>query len=140
MENEMNWLGYSKKYGMWGDEAIKEWKYDYEKIRRDVKFGGEEQEAFITLMAKINDRMNNEIRRKELWNKVGIVMVLVSILMLWIASSMGGDDGLVLPVVSIAVTVVVFMMKNCCTKVLMAAIDFDEEYFDGEIVYRRKNG
>lgn len=139
MENETNWLGYSKKYGMWGDEAIKEWTYDYERIRKDVKFGGEDNEAFLVLMQKINDRMNREVIRRSRWNKVGIAMVLVSILMLWIASSMG-DNGLVLPVVSIAVTVVVFMMKKCCEKVLMAAIDFDETYFDGEIVYRRKNG
>lgn len=138
MDGESNLLGFSKKYGVWGDGAIQEWKSDYERIRKEVKFGGADDDAYLRLMKKISDRMDKEIKRGNRWNILGIIMVLVCIAMLYLFSQTGGGHGLWFG--AVAVTVALFMMKRCCNKVLMAAVDFDEVYFDGEILYRRKNG
>lgn len=130
-----------QEYGIGGSVMISSWKREYEEIAGHVKFGGADGDAFLPLMQKISDHMNEQYLKREKWNKFGIVMVLVSIAA-FLSAGLFSDSSawLVLVVICIALTALCFKMKKSREKEIMAAIDFDKTYFDGEIVYRRKNG
>ena len=129
----------SETYGVGGDVMIDIWKREYEEIEGHVKFGGASTDAFLPLMQKISDHMDERFRKRDKWKKFGIIMVFVCIAAFF-GISLLNEVGVMILIGSIVLTVIAFKMKKAREKEIMAAIDFDKAYFDGEICYRRKNG
>lgn len=128
-------------YGINGSVMIDSWKRQYDEIAGHVKFGGADANAFLPLMQKISDHMDEQYLKREKWNKFGLVMVCASVVAVLSAGLFSDPSAwLVLVVICIALTVMCFKMKKARENEILAAIDFDKAYFDGEIVYRRKNG
>lgn len=133
-----------KAYGTIGEASYKAWENQYEMISKDVKFGKlNADEAYKELKEKISQEIDRCLVKRDKWNKYGwisVAIVVVVYLLVGIIGSMNPSGNLSYLLLSAFIPVVCFKMKGSCKKRILAAIDFDEKYFDGEIIYRRKNG
>lgn len=133
-----------KVYGTIGEANYKFWEKQYEMLSKDVKFGKvNAEEVYNELKEKINQEINNCLAKREKWNKyawISVAIVVAIYLLVGVISSINPSGNLSYLLLSAFIPVVCFKMKGSCKKQIIAAIDFDEKYFGGEILYRRKNG
>ena len=133
-----------KEYGTIGEAMYRSWENQYEMLAKDVKFGKvNAEEAYKELKEKIGQEIDSCLAKRDKWNKYGwisVAIVVVIYLLVGIISSMNPSGNLSYLLLSAFIPVVCFKMKGSCKKRILAAADCDEKYFDGEIIYRRKNG
>jgi len=133
-----------KAYGTIGEALYRSWENQYEMVSKDVKFGNiNAEEAYKGLKEKINQEIDSCLEKREKWNKyawISVAVVVAIYLLVGIISSINPSGNLSYLLLSAFIPVVCFKMKGSCKKQIIAAMDFDEKYFGGEIVYRRKNG
>lgn len=127
-------------YGTNGQVLFDSWKRKYNEIEGHVKFGGADpDEAFLTLKMEINEEINRQYEKRASKKKFGtITAILAPILILMLGAVQ--DIGAWVTIFAIGLPVYGFTSMKGCDKVILAAIDFDKLYFDGEIFYHRKNG
>lgn len=129
-----------KDYGATGGALISSWKREFDELTKHVKFGGaDEATAFEGLKVKINDTVNEYVRKANRWKTAFWISLALAIpLMLVFGSSSGAGAWVV--IIGIGACVSCHFLKKGCYKVLDAAYDFDELFFGGEIFYHRRNG
>ena len=129
-----------KDYGATGGALIDLWKREFDALTKDVKFGGADPDtAFDGLKVKINDTVNEYLRKEKRWKMIFWIALVVTIPLVFLFGSLEGAGAWVVIVGGCACAGSYFAKKGCY-KVFEAAYDFDEAYFGGEIFYRRKNG
>lgn len=134
-----------KEYGTLGEVMYKTWDNKYKQIEKDIKFGkAEPTEAFRVLKIEINQKVDEWLAKREKRKKFGIVTVLLTPVIMLVGSAVlsatDSNIGLFIALIGVLLPVYGFVSMRGFTKALHAAIDFDQEYFDGLIFYYRKNG
>ncbi len=123
---------------------IDAWKREFDEITKHVKFGGADAAtAFEQLKKKINAAVNGYFRKEEKCRLLFWLSLVVTIIMLLIvvnSDGLGSNAVQFGVIISIAACVLSHKAKKGCEDAVMAAYKFDEDYFGGEIFYRRKNG
>lgn len=130
-------------YGITGDALYGAWVNRFEELNKKAKFRGENVDNELNALKKqVNDTMNEYVEKKAKRQKVGLISLLLPLFLLITGTfDLSGSNGeSVLTFISILIPALSFYLANGCNKALDAAIDFDKKYFDGEIVFRRKNG
>lgn len=129
------------EYGATGEALYKSWERKFEEIRRKSKFDGADVETELgSLKTEVNDTINKYLQKAKGRKKFGIITIFVPFILLALGSFTLTESTAFLTLISILLPVYGFMSMRSCNKVLVAAMDFDKKYFDGEIIYRRKNG
>lgn len=129
------------EYGATGEALYKSWERKFEEIRKKSKFDGVDVEMELgSLKKEVNDTINKYLQKANGRKKFGIITIFFPIILLVCGGFTLTGTMSWLTLIAIVLPVYGFMSMRSCNKVLDAAIDFDKKYFDGEIVYRRKNG
>lgn len=135
-----------EKYGVTGEAMFKLWENKYAKIQKDVKFGNADpEEAFHELKKEISLKVNECFEKREKRKKLAWILTALAPVMMLIGVGISGMEsepgfGLFLALVGIVLPVWGFKSIKSFEKTIIAAADFDEKYFDGQIFYYRKNG
>lgn len=132
-------MGNIEKYGVAGDAMYSVWKYEYEEIRKGVKYGTiTDEKPYRRLQLKLVAELGKQI---ELRNKVkkaltGGVVFSICYLVFVALTKLGFEIN---PILGLALMVLPILIPSLLlksvNKKLDAVIDFDKEFFDGQIVY-----
>lgn len=141
---EKRYMDLHEKYGDIGSAAYKRWESKYKQIQKEIKFGNKKQDnAFSDLKKEINSDVNRYIaehgKRKK---RAGISPILLPISLIIVPpiGDMVGAWALLLPIAAIGLPVLWISSIKDYKKAVIAASDFDEQYFGGEVFYKKKNG
>lgn len=139
-------MNMQEKYGITGEVLFMSWERKYASIQKDLKFGNADPEGAVSelkreIKSKICECVEKYKKRKKLaW----ILTALAPVLFMGgaVIASMESESffGLALALTGIALPIWGFKSLKSYNKIMAAAVDFDEKYFDGEIAYRLKNG
>ena len=134
-----------EKYGDTGSAAYKRWESKYKQIQKEVKFGNKAQDnAFLELKKEISadaDRYINDRKKMTKFAWISLLAPLAGLMLVSGIASMFGDwIAIIVLIITIIMPIYGFSSIKDCRKALIAAIDFDEQYFGGEIFFKKKNG
>ena len=131
----------TEQYGITGEALYSSWVRKYEEIAKRHKFDGSDiSSELATLKAEVSGAIDKYLKKAAGRKKFGIVTVFIPIIMLACGVLTVSGDRAMISFISIVLPIYGFVSMKNCNKVVDAAIDFDAKYFDGEIIYHRKNG
>ena len=130
-----------EQYGVTGEALYSSWVRKLEAMEKKQKFSGEDISGEVACLKKeVNDTINKYLQRASERKRFGIITVFIPIILLAFGEFTVSGSGAMISFVSIVLPVCGFVSMRNCNRVVDAAIDFDKKFFDGEILYRRKNG
>ena len=131
----------TEQYGVTGEALYSSWVRKLEELEKKQKFSGADTSSEIAFLKKeVNDAINKYLQKASGRKKFGIITVFIPIILLACGAFTVSGSGSMISFISIVLPIYGFVSMRNCNRVVDAAIDFDKKYFDGEILYRRKNG
>lgn len=139
-----------EKYGANGSMEFRMWENELQELTRKQKFNPEpakDEEELQNLKAKIWNSLVRCIRNRSRAGKIFWISILVAILGLSIFGSSSGsnnslaDFGFAAMIIGVVAAIAVQKVwKKSINQNVDAIVDFDEQHFDGEILFKWKNG
>lgn len=139
-----------EKYGSKGSSEFQRWENELQELSRKQKFNPEPEKDERTLQelkTKIRESLIGCIRSRSTAGKVFWISILIAALgFVVIGLSAGSNDTIaefatvVLLGGILAAVAVQKGWKKSIDKNVDAIIDFDKQFFDGEIMFKWKNG
>lgn len=127
-------------FGTSGAAYFRAWESQFKLLTGDVRSGAADSNAdpYRSLKKRVQDEaIRFEEKRKKLWKRVGISLVVLAFFALMGNAS---GEGLVFFAMGLIPLVWTIWRDKVHNGELYAAIKFDEQYFEGEVFSRIRNG
>lgn len=135
----------TREYGITVDVEFESWERQYQSLRRNAKFGNlrEEDNPFLQLKSKLLHQLYRNLEKKTKLKKflwLAITAPILVLLLLPALVSVASDAALGILLLSFCPLAYYIWRNRFLSNYFLAIMDFDEKYFDGEILYAYKNG